>query len=299
MEDEKWVQILLSVANIFSIISNVPQIYHTYLTKKVDDISTTSLSMRLISALIWSFYSIYFQIWQLGISWFISLFSYLLIFYYKIEKCTIEDIKETPIIVPLKDFNDISECVDILHYSFFNDPYSWSKAVGFSSEKLYKWFSKYYLFDRIRCKIPESFIYKNEKKNITGVCIVEDFNNPPIQPDNIYIDSMIEKCKNIIYQNSINTESTAYISFIAVHKDYRRKHIADILVQQSKQRIKEQGFKNIIAFCTSYKSRYLFERNGYKYIGGVSYKDFVMNDGEKPFISLPNDQCSVMFYSFD
>lgn len=90
-QNELWVQILVWVANISGVVYNLPQIYHTYLTKKVDDISTISISMRLLSSLIWTFYCSYFSMWGIGLSWIITLISSMLIIYYKVEKQVIDE----------------------------------------------------------------------------------------------------------------------------------------------------------------------------------------------------------------
>lgn len=79
-----WVPPFVWTANVLGIVYNIPQIYHTYQTKKVDDISTTSLIFRLISSVMWSFYCVYFSMWDVGVSWFITLSSSILIAYYKI-----------------------------------------------------------------------------------------------------------------------------------------------------------------------------------------------------------------------
>ena len=93
-QNEIWVQIMVWTANVFGVIYNFPQIYHTYLTKKVDDISTISISLRLLSSIIWTFYCSYFSMWGIGLSWFITLASSILIVYYKVEKQIIDEYKE-------------------------------------------------------------------------------------------------------------------------------------------------------------------------------------------------------------
>lgn len=79
-----WAPPFVWTANILGIVYNIPQIHHTYQTKKVDDISTTSLILRLVSSVMWSFYCVYFSMWDVGASWFITLSSSILIAYYKI-----------------------------------------------------------------------------------------------------------------------------------------------------------------------------------------------------------------------
>lgn len=93
--DILWAKILVWVANILGLLYNIPQIYHTYQTKKVDDISTTSLVLRFISSLLWSFYSIYFNMLDVGISWYITFISSVLILYYKVRQKILEEMKES------------------------------------------------------------------------------------------------------------------------------------------------------------------------------------------------------------
>lgn len=58
--------------------------YHTYTTKRVDDISTSSIVLRLLSSVLWTGYCVYFAMWDVGLSWFITLISSLLVAYYKV-----------------------------------------------------------------------------------------------------------------------------------------------------------------------------------------------------------------------
>ena len=89
--DILWAKILVWIANILGLLYNIPQIYHTYITKKVDDISTLSLILRFIS----SFYCIYFNMLDVGISWYITFISSVLILYYKVRQKILDEIKET------------------------------------------------------------------------------------------------------------------------------------------------------------------------------------------------------------
>jgi len=93
--DILWAKILVWIANILGLLYNIPQIYHTYITKKVDDISTLSLILRFISSLLWSFYCIYFNMLDVGISWYITFISSVLILYYKVRQQILYEIKET------------------------------------------------------------------------------------------------------------------------------------------------------------------------------------------------------------
>lgn len=93
-QDDTWAKALVWTANSIGLVYNLPQIYHTYQTKMVDDISTLSIILRLICSLLWSFYSVYFRMWDVGISWFITLFSSLMLVYYKIYNQIIKEMKE-------------------------------------------------------------------------------------------------------------------------------------------------------------------------------------------------------------
>ena len=85
-KDALWAKILIWIANTLGLLYNIPQLYHTYITKKVDDISSLSLILRFISSLLWSFYCIYFNMLDIGISWYITFISSVLIIYYKVKQ---------------------------------------------------------------------------------------------------------------------------------------------------------------------------------------------------------------------
>lgn len=82
-QDDLWARIYIWIANIIGLIYNIPQIIHTYKTKKVNDISTLSLILRLLSSFMWCYDCLYFQLYEIGLSWFITLISSILISYYK------------------------------------------------------------------------------------------------------------------------------------------------------------------------------------------------------------------------
>jgi ribosomal protein S18 acetylase RimI-like enzyme len=201
------------------------------------------------------------------------------------------------------DINDINECTELIYDSFTNDPYSWSKSVNLSFEYLKRWI-KDYLINISSYPYIKSIVCKNNYK-INGSCIIEDFNYSPNEnnPENKAIKYMVDLCTSLFwnyvskYNLNISKDKgvIAYIAFIAVDKDFRRKNIGDLLLKTSTLLLKEKDYKYSIAYCTSYRSRYLFEKNGYKYIGGINYQDFSMPDGSKPYLSIPKDECSVMF----
>jgi len=76
-------EILVHIGNALSIIYNLPQIYHTWKTKKASDISFGFLYMRISSSVIWIIYSIKYQLWLVIVSWIMRLISSIFILYFK------------------------------------------------------------------------------------------------------------------------------------------------------------------------------------------------------------------------
>lgn len=80
---ELFMTILVNIANVLSILYNVPQMWRTHKLKKADDISSHFLWMRLSAGIIWSIYCIYYQMWYVIISWTTTIISTTQILYYK------------------------------------------------------------------------------------------------------------------------------------------------------------------------------------------------------------------------
>lgn len=80
---DTFFKVLISIGNILSVVYNIPQMWHTYKTKKATDISSYFLWMRLASSIIWCSYCLYYYLWDVIISWVMSLVSTLMILYYK------------------------------------------------------------------------------------------------------------------------------------------------------------------------------------------------------------------------
>ena len=81
---DKFFFVLVNVGNILSVIYNIPQMWHTYKMKKATDISIHFLWMRLTSSIIWVSYCLYYSMWDVLVSWAMSLVSTVMIMYYKI-----------------------------------------------------------------------------------------------------------------------------------------------------------------------------------------------------------------------
>ena len=80
---ELFMTILVNIANVLSILYNVPQMWKTHKLKKADDISSHFLWMRLSAGIIWSIYCIYYKMWYVIISWTTTIISTTQILYYK------------------------------------------------------------------------------------------------------------------------------------------------------------------------------------------------------------------------
>lgn len=77
------IQNLLIIANIISLIYNIPQVMHTIKSGKADDLSGIFLFLRLISGILWIIYSIYIFNSDILISWLITTVSSVILLYYK------------------------------------------------------------------------------------------------------------------------------------------------------------------------------------------------------------------------
>jgi uncharacterized protein with PQ loop repeat len=82
-QDILWATIFIWIANGIGFIYNLPQVYHTYKTKKTADISGLFLLMRLVASAMWVFYCIYFFMPDVLASWLITGSSNMVIIYYK------------------------------------------------------------------------------------------------------------------------------------------------------------------------------------------------------------------------
>ncbi len=76
-------RVLITIGNILSVVYNIPQMYHTYKTKRANDISYWFLWMRFASSVIWCSYCFYYLLWDVLVSWLMSLISTVMILYYK------------------------------------------------------------------------------------------------------------------------------------------------------------------------------------------------------------------------
>lgn len=200
---------------------------------------------------------------------------------------------------------DMDACGRILYDSFSNDTYSWSAAVGYPFAELDQWFRTVYLPHRATCSSTPSLVCSTtESHQIIGVCCIEDYYSPPPepQPSHPAILEMAEACNRLLRTvKDLHTLRVAYLSFIAVDPMFRRKKVADYLLTEACILLQKKGYHAVIACCTSYRSRALFEKHGYNYVDGICYQEFRMPDGSAPFQSMPHDECSVMlkFLSFD
>ena len=101
-QEEEWARIFIWTANSIGFVYNIPQVVHTVRTKKTGDISSIFLWLRFVSSAMWCFYSSYFFMYDVLISWAITLLSSTIILYYKYiykpEETILPQIEEPPII---------------------------------------------------------------------------------------------------------------------------------------------------------------------------------------------------------
>lgn len=191
----------------------------------------------------------------------------------------------------------MDRCSDLLFDAFMNDPYSWSACVGLPADVLYTWLHDRYLPQQVAESVLSMVVTTPDGRPI-GICTVEDYYDPPPcnQPSSREMDELVDTCKALVqgHLSADPPQKLAYLSFIAVDKEYRRKGIADQIIDRCTHQLHALGYA-VVAFCTSYRSRRLFEKQGYQTIGCVSYQSFTMKDGSKPFLAMPQDECSVLY----
>jgi MtN3 and saliva related transmembrane protein len=74
---------LINITNVIVFVYNIPQVYKTVKTKKAGDLSFWFLFLRLISSIIWIVYSIYYQLYEVSITWILTGGSSAILLYYK------------------------------------------------------------------------------------------------------------------------------------------------------------------------------------------------------------------------
>lgn len=94
MSTEEWMKGMVWIANGMGLIYNLPQMYHTYQIQSVREISTLSVSLRFLSSLLWCVYCSYYHLWDVGLSWILTLLSSLQMIYYKIRTRMMEEMME-------------------------------------------------------------------------------------------------------------------------------------------------------------------------------------------------------------
>ena len=193
----------------------------------------------------------------------------------------------------------------------FDNEYSWSRPLGMPQAQFSSWMRRMYLPERIAAS-PPSLVAVSASDDVVGVCTLEEFNAPDAPNDDdeeqpagmSAIVAILSECKGIFWRGveqramPLSRQQigvVAYFGFLGVNEDYRRQGVGAALVARAVVQLTcEQDYSTLVAFCTSAKSRALFEQQGFEHWGGVGYQTFAMPDGSVPFASLPTDECSVM-----
>ena len=209
-----------------------------------------------------------------------------------------------------KDF--AADAAHVLSKAFENDPYSWGRAIGSSSERFEKYVNNIHLPEVVESKVP-SFIAVDEAQSnqVTGILTLEDFakSDKPSETDDEFgqpIPAILRKCHTLfwseLFMRTGKTPQTigpvCYFAFLAVHGSYRRRHIGEALVQRGVEEARKCGFQTLVAFCTSPRSANLFGKCGFERWASIKYTEFKLpSDGSTPFSSLP-DSTAVMVKLF-
>ena len=203
-----------------------------------------------------------------------------------------------------------SEAGAVILQRAFDNEYSWSRPLGMPQAQFSSWMRHMYLPERVAGS-PPSLVAVSASDDVVGVCTLEEFNAPDAPNDDAEeqpagmsaIVAILSECKGIFWRgveqralplSRQQSGVVAYFGFLGVNEDYRRQGVGAALVARSVALLFLHRYSTLVAFCTSAKSRALFEQQGFEHWGGVGYQTFTMPDGSVPFASLPTDECSVM-----
>ena len=195
----------------------------------------------------------------------------------------------------------------------FDNEYSWSRPLNMPQERFEYWMRNMYIPERAAAT-PSSLVALAEDSTVAGVCTLEDFFEPESEEKEAdppagmrCVEGILGACKELFYAQAAKrglhvekgrTGIIAYVAFLAVNSNFRRQRVGHRLVQQAVQQLTVDGpYGTAVAFCTSFKSRALFQQIGFQYWGGVSYQTFSMEDGSIPFATLPKDECAVLVWT--
>ena len=199
----------------------------------------------------------------------------------------------------------------------FDNEYSWSRPLQMPTERFRFWMANMYLPERAESSsAPASLVATSDAASeplVAGVCTLEDFYAPEAPeaeadppPGMRAVDGILHACKDLFHSEAarrgLDVEKgrlgkVAYVAFLAVDSEHRRHRVGRRLVEQAVEQLTARdGFSVVVAFCTSFKSRALFQGAGFQHWGGVSYQEFRI-DGSIPFASLPKDECAVLVWT--
>jgi ribosomal protein S18 acetylase RimI-like enzyme len=208
---------------------------------------------------------------------------------------------------------------NVLVDAFQNDPYSWSRALGRSSDLFKYYMEKIYVPQVVEDSTPslvaiheEGAIGELDGGRLVGVLTLEDFKKSDKPSEDVDeatqpIPAILRAAHTLFWselavrrkETSETAGNICYFAFLAVDGAYRRKHIGDTLVLRGMEEAKRCGFRVAVAFCTSPKSSNLFARVGFERWASIIYSEFKLpSDGSIPFHSLP-DSTDIMVKMLD
>jgi GNAT superfamily N-acetyltransferase len=206
----------------------------------------------------------------------------------------------------------LSQAGKLLTDCFFNDfTYSWGRALGETKvDRLSYYINEMHLPEVLKDSSPPSPVaLTDDGKQVIGILTLENFKKSDeeyskqgeetqTQP----IPAILNTCHTIFWnelaqrkhENKVTCGEICYFAFLGVSSEHRRQRIGEHLVIKGVENAKIDGYRIGLAFCTSPKSRALFEKLGFESWGEVVYKDFKLpSDGSIPFASIP-DSTTVM-----
>lgn len=185
----------------------------------------------------------------------------------------------------------------------YESEYSWSRPLGLPQDRFAFWLEHIHLPERAAGE-PKSLVADGGS---AGVLVLEDLNAKAEESEEAEapagmaaIEAILAECKEVLWAElrsaaDRDTQGVfAYHAFLGVAEQARRRGVGAALVQRANAELKARRFRFGVAFCTSRVSAALYTAQGFKRVGGVHYHRFAMPSGERPFASLPDDECAVM-----
>jgi len=195
------------------------------------------------------------------------------------------------------------QAAQVIIDAFKNDPYNWGRALNRPSDFFDEWMKNVYLPSVVASPVRSLVAVDDDGETVIGVLILEEFKDQDApDPSRMAVYSIMGKGHDIFYEQLLKLKGedhdsvgpVCYFAWLAVSPHHRRRHIGEALVKEGQVLAKAADYRFALAFCTSPKSSFLFQKQGFERWGEVNYGNFQLKtDGSFPFKSLP-DEMTVM-----